>query len=51
MNAPPVVGPVVRLTYRATVDVSRPLPEIQAGGAVFGLTCASIIGRVDWRAE
>jgi len=32
----PGVGPVVALTYRATVDVT--LPKIQAVGAVFGLT-------------
>ena len=38
----PGVGPVVALTYRATVDVPARFRKSKAVGAVFGLTCASI---------
>ena len=34
------VGPVVALTYRATVDVPARFRKSKAVGAVFGLTCA-----------
>ena len=36
----PGVGPVVSLTYRATVDVPARFRKSKAVGAVFGLTCA-----------
>ena len=36
----PGVGPVVALTYRATVDVPARLRKSRAVGAVFGLTCS-----------
>src|SRR3974390_1287287 len=36
----PDVGPVVALTYRATVDVPARFRNSKAVGAVFGLTCA-----------
>src|SRR6266550_4563227 len=36
----PSVGPVVALTYRATVDVPARFRKSRAVGAVFGLTCA-----------
>jgi len=36
----PGVGPVVALTYRATVDVPARFRNSKAVGAVFGLTCA-----------
>ena len=36
----PGVGPVVALTYRATVDVPARFKNSKAVGAVFGLTCA-----------
>jgi len=36
----PGVGPVVALTYRATVDVAARLRKSKAVGAVFGLTCS-----------
>ena len=36
----PGVGPVVALTYRATVDVSARFRNSKAVGAVFGLTSA-----------
>jgi transposase len=36
----PGVGPVVALTYRATVDVPVRFRKSKAVGAVFGLTCA-----------
>ena len=36
----PGVGPVVSLTYRATVDVPARFRNSKAVGAVFGLTCA-----------
>src|SRR2546428_8527903 len=38
----PGVGPVVALTYRATVDVPARFRKSKAVGAVFGLTCPSI---------
>jgi len=38
----PGVGPVVALTYRATVDVPARFRKSKAVGAVFGLTCCSI---------
>jgi transposase len=36
----PGVGPVVALTYRATVDVPARFRNSKAVGAVFGLTCS-----------
>jgi transposase len=36
----PGVGPVVTLTYRATVDVPSRFRKSKAVGAVFGLTCS-----------
>ena len=36
----PGVGPVVALTYRATVDVPARLRKSKSVGAVFGLTCS-----------
>jgi len=36
----PGVGPVVALTYRATVDVPARFKKSKSVGAVFGLTCA-----------
>src|SRR4029453_14413470 len=36
----PGVGPVVGLTYRATVDVPARFRKSKAVGAVFGLTCS-----------
>jgi len=36
----PGVGPVVALTYRATVDVPARFRKSKSAGAVFGLTCA-----------
>src|SRR6187551_2707568 len=45
----PGVGPVVALTYRATVDVPARFRESKAVGAVFGLTCSRYqSGEVDW---
>src|SRR5262249_31117868 len=42
------VGPVVALTYRATVDVPARFRKSKAVGAVFGLTCAKYqSGEVD----
>ena len=42
----PGVGPVVALTYRATVDVPARFRKSKAVGAVFGLTsCQVSIGR------
>ena len=41
----PGVGPVVALTYRATVDVPSRFRKSKAVGAVFGLTCSKSIGR------
>ena len=42
----PGVGPVVALTYRATVDVPARFRKSKSVGAVFGLTCAKYPGRV-----
>ena len=36
----PGVGPVVALTYRATVDAPARFQKSKSAGAVFGLTCA-----------
>ena len=45
----PGVGPVVALTYRATVDVPARFRNSKAVGAVFGLTCSKYqSGEVDW---
>ena len=42
----PGVGPVVSLTYRATVDIPARFRKSKSVGAVFGLTCAKYsIGR------
>jgi transposase len=44
----PGVGPVVALTYRATVDVPARFRKSKSVGAVFGLTCAKYqSGEVD----
>src|SRR5881275_242545 len=44
----PGVGPVVSLTYRATVDVPARFRKSKAVGAVFGLTCSKYqSGEVD----
>jgi transposase len=45
----PGVGPVVSLTYRATVDIPARFRKSKSVGAVFGLTCAMYqSGEVDW---
>jgi transposase len=45
----PGVGPVVSLTYRATVDVPARFRKSKSVGAVFGLTSAKYqSGEVDW---
>jgi transposase len=45
----PGVGPVVSLTYRATVDVPARFRKSKTVGAVFGLTCAKYqSGEIDW---
>ncbi len=45
----PGVGPVVSLTYRATVDVPARFHKSKSVGAVFGLTCAKYqSGDIDW---
>src|ERR1700726_4782201 len=45
----PGVGPVVALTYRATVDVPARFRKSKSVGAVFGLTCARYqSGEIDW---
>jgi transposase len=45
----PGVGPVVALTYRATVDVPARFRKSKSVGAVFGLTCAKYqSGEIDW---
>src|SRR3974390_1414119 len=45
----PGVGPVVALTYRATVDVPARFRKSKSGGAVFGLTCSKYqSGEIDW---
>ena len=40
----PGVGPVVALTYRATVDVPARFRKSKSVGAVFGLTCSRDCG-------
>ena len=48
----PGVGPVVSLTYRATVDVPARFRKSKSVGAVFGLTSARYqSGEVDWSGE
>ena len=45
----PGSGPVVALTYRATVDVPARFRKSKAVGAVFGLTCSKYqSGEIDW---
>ena len=45
----PGVGPVVSLTYRATVDIPARFRKSKSVGVVFGLTCAKYqSGEVDW---
>src|SRR5688572_23064257 len=45
----PGVGPVVALTYRATVDVPARFWKSKSVAAVFGLTCVKHqSGEVDW---
>ena len=45
----PGVGPVVALTYRATVDVPARFRKCKSVGAVFGLTCSKCqSGEIDW---
>src|ERR1022692_2154169 len=45
----PGFGPVVSLTYRATVDVPARFHKSKSVGAVFGLTCAKYqSGEVEW---
>src|SRR6202042_546119 len=45
----PGVGPVVALTYRATIDVPARFRNSKAVGAVFGLTCSKYqSGEIDW---
>ncbi|MDA9405771.1 IS110 family transposase [Bradyrhizobium sp. CCBAU 45384] len=45
----PGVGPVVALTYRATVDVLARYRKSKSVGAVFGLTCSKYqSGEIDW---
>src|SRR5262245_62412120 len=45
----PGVGPVVSLTYRATVDIPVRFRKSKSVGAVFGLTCAKYqSGEVGW---
>ena len=45
----PDVGPVVALTYRATVDVPARFRKSKSVGAVFGLTCSKYqSGEIDW---
>ena len=45
----PGVGPVVALTYRATIDVPGRFRNSKAVGAVFGLTCSKYqSGESDW---
>src|SRR3979409_26205 len=48
LRTTPGIGPVVALTYRATVDVPARFRKSKAVGAVFGLTCAKYqSGEVD----
>ena len=45
----PGVGPVVALTYRATVDVPARFRKSKSVGAVFGLTSSKYqSGEIDW---
>ena len=45
----PGVGPVVALTYRATVDVPARFRKSKSVGAVFGLTCSRYQSdEIDW---
>ena len=45
----PGVGPVVALTYRATVDVPARFRKSKSVGAVFGLTSSRYqSGEIDW---
>jgi len=45
----PGVGPVVALTYRATVDVPARFRKSKSVGAAFGLTCSRYqSGEIDW---
>ena len=45
----PGVGPVVALTYRATVDVPARFRKSKSVGAVFGRMCAKYqSGEIDW---
>src|SRR6202034_3957716 len=45
----PGVGPVVSLTYRATVDVPARFRKSKSVGAVVGLTCSKYqSGEIDW---
>jgi transposase len=45
----PGVGPVMALTYRATVDVPARFRKSKAVGTVFGLTCSKYqSGEIDW---
>src|SRR5271154_3029047 len=45
----PGVGPVVALTYRATVDVPARFRKSRSVGAAFGLTCSKYqSGEIDW---
>src|SRR3974377_246194 len=45
----PGVGPVVALTYRATVDLPARFRKSKSVGAVFGLTCSKYqSGEIDW---
>jgi len=45
----PGVGPVVALSYRATVDVPARFRKSKSVGAVFGLTCSRYqSGEIDW---
>jgi transposase len=49
LMTPPGVGPVVALTYRATVDMPARFRKSKAVGAVFGLTCSKYqSGEIDW---
>ncbi len=48
----PGVGPVVALTYRATVDVPARFRKSKGVGAVFGLTCSKYqSGEIDRSGE
>jgi Transposase IS116/IS110/IS902 family len=45
----PGVGPVVALTYRASVDVPARFRKSKAVGAVFGLTCSKYQSGMEWK--